>query len=272
MTVDTSTPRSRRALLGAAVGAAAAAAAAAAIPASVAGADPNDVVLGADNAAMTRTKISASVVGQGHAAIVGSNASTAGTGVLGEGGPMGGAGVYGSSPMGIGVKAEGGVTGVLATGGTDGVRGSGGSVGVRGENGQFGVIGAGNSAGVQGLASDDTGVGVHGKVQADPNFMTYPSQAGVGVLAEASDPAFTALHVLGRVRFSSSGRASMSSTQASKVVTKAGVTSSSYIVATLNTAVAGVFVRAVVPGAGKLTIYLSKAAGKTVNIAYLVIN
>jgi hypothetical protein len=80
------------------------------------------------------------------------------------------------------------------------------------------------------------------------------------------------LHVNGRVRFNRAGKASMSATQASKAITKAGVTSSSYVIATLQTPVSGVFVRAVVPAAGKFTIYLSKAPGKTVYIGYLVIN
>jgi len=51
-----------------------------------------------------------------------------------------------------------------------------------------------------------------------------------------------------------------------------GVTSSSYVVATLQTSVSGCYVRAVVCASGYFTIYLSKAPGKTVYAGYMVIN
>jgi len=52
----------------------------------------------------------------------------------------------------------------------------------------------------------------------------------------------------------------------------AGVTTASYIIATLQTSVSGVYVRAVVPASGSFTIYLSKAPRKTVYVGYMVIN
>ncbi len=52
----------------------------------------------------------------------------------------------------------------------------------------------------------------------------------------------------------------------------AGVTTASYIVATLQTNVSGCYVRAACPSTNKLTIYLSKAPGKTVYVGYVVVN
>jgi len=50
------------------------------------------------------------------------------------------------------------------------------------------------------------------------------------------------------------------------------VTTSSYIIATPQTNRAGLFVQAVVPAAGKFTIYLNKSVSATTYIGYLVIN
>jgi uncharacterized Ntn-hydrolase superfamily protein len=52
----------------------------------------------------------------------------------------------------------------------------------------------------------------------------------------------------------------------------AGVTTSSYIIATPQTNRAGVYVQSVVPASGKFTIYLNKAVTGTSYIGYLVIN
>jgi hypothetical protein len=51
-----------------------------------------------------------------------------------------------------------------------------------------------------------------------------------------------------------------------------GVTTSSYILATLQTRRAGVYVHAVVPAAGYFTIYLNKNVSAATYIGYLVIN
>jgi hypothetical protein len=77
---------------------------------------------------------------------------------------------------------------------------------------------------------------------------------------------------LGKAKFSRSGRKSIGATATSVKVTMAGVTSSSYVVATLQTSVSGVYVRAAVPTTGSFTIYLSKAPGKTVYVGYFAIN
>jgi hypothetical protein len=51
-----------------------------------------------------------------------------------------------------------------------------------------------------------------------------------------------------------------------------GVTASSYIIATLQTRRAGVYVHAVVPAAGSFTIYLNKTVTAATVVGYLVIN
>ena len=111
MAIDTTTPRSRRALLTAAVGGAAAAVAATVAKVSpVEAADPNDVVKGVDNFASSTTKIH---VGSGTAfhgsagldgvGIFGS--STQGSAVHGATGPgTSAAGLSGDSPSGYGLR------------------------------------------------------------------------------------------------------------------------------------------------------------------------
>ena len=53
-------------------------------------------------------------------------------------------------------------------------------------------------------------------------------------------------------------------------MTVPGATTGSWAVATLQTSVSGCYVRAAVPSTNALTIYLSKAPGKTVYVGYLV--
>jgi hypothetical protein len=63
------------------------------------------------------------------------------------------------------------------------------------------------------------------------------------------------------------------STSTSKVVTMAGVSTSSYVIATLQTlATSGCYIRAVVPTTGSFTIYLSRTPAKTAYVGYIVVN
>jgi hypothetical protein len=59
---------------------------------------------------------------------------------------------------------------------------------------------------------------------------------------------------------------------ATKVVSVPGVTAASYVVATLQTNRPGVWIQAVTPAAGKITIYLNKAVTGATVVGYLVIN
>lgn len=185
-------------------------------------------------------------------------------------------GVWGDSVDGTGVVGSG-VTGVVGTGDW-GLFGDGASAGmvaytasgvaVFGTALNFSEIPAGQSVGVLG-AGPASGVGVYGFAG---NGQVVNPPDGVAVYAHALTTSQTALYVNGKAKFSRSGRVSIGGSASSKSVSKAGVTSSSYVVATLQTNVSGVYVRAVVPSSGAFKIYLNKAAGKTVYVGYLVIN
>jgi hypothetical protein len=236
--------------------------------------------------------------------------SASGTGVLGE--TVSGTGVAGTSSDGTGVDATStnatGVraqstdstasdflspshkTGVLGSAGdssqlstnTDevGVYGycdtSANSVGVIGVSHQgIGALGVGPigllGAGGWGVLGDvgPTQIGVYGNTGVDAAPAVTP---GIGVLARAQSTAQLALRVLGRVQFSRSGRTAITAGHASKVILMAGVSTASYVIATPQTNRTGLFVQAVVPAAGKFTIYLNKTVSATTYIGYLVIN
>ena len=299
MDQDTTVRRSRRAVLGAALGGAAAVAATAvARPLSVNAADGGNALLGATNTSTTVTTFVNTTPGDSQASLAGvhqgngsglaaSSATGIGlwsasedltptpdftvpsrkTGVFGVAGSASNAsvntdetGVYGFAELST---SSTGVWGESSTG--YGVYGYG-STGVAGV-GDWGVYGTGN-AGVVGDVGT-TGTGVYGWTG---NALPPAPTAGVGVLARAESTSQTALYAVGKVKFSRSGRTSVGSTSTSKKITMTGVTTSSYIIATMQTSVSGLYVRAVVPGTGYFTIYLSKAPGKTAYIGYLVIN
>jgi hypothetical protein len=133
--------------------------------------------------------------------------------------------------------------------------------------GAIGVIGFG-SWGVLGDV-DTASIGVYGNTGA----AAAPAvTGGIGVLARAQATTQVALKVLGKTQFSRSGRTYVSAGASSRKVSMTGVTTSSYVIATLQTNRAGVYVQAVVPGTGYFTIYLNKAVSATTYVGYLVIN
>jgi hypothetical protein len=272
-----STIRTRRAVIGAALGTAAAVTVGSlALPTGVAAHDPDDVQLGTENTTTAPTSVentdatvgAVSLAGAHAGAGVGvSGASAEGVGVLGavgDGSDLGdfsGTGVVGYADA---------VTGVIGTAGlSDGFIGALGSgmIGVYGSADSIGVIGDGLDVGVYGAAYPG-GIGVLGLVGEEPATMPVD----VGVYASASEPSATALLVNGKVKFSRGGRVAMSGSATTLTITMAGVTPYSYVLATLQTSVSGVYIRAVVPATGSFKIYLSKAAGKTVKVGYLVVN
>jgi hypothetical protein len=233
--------------------------------------------------------------------------TTSGIGTLGT--SVSGTGAQGSSTTGAGVV---GLTTGPGTGRSTGVLGStGAGAGIADDLDETGVYGfADDSIGAAGVWGDtlqgigvvgtgDWGVfgygsvGVVGGVPAvatavygfagDDDIITPTPGAGVvgraglgavyGVVAAAAAPNQYALYVAGRLRLNGSGnRTTIASTAASKKVILAGVSTSSLIVATLQTSISGCYVRAVVPAAGSFTIYLSKAPGKTAAVGYIVAN
>lgn len=259
MATEEQTPRSRRALLAAAAGAAGALAASAAMPLAAAAADPDDVVKGVDNPTTTPTTITSSgtdtMALAGNATGAGTNYGTVGTSTTGAGllgwsvGPpdpswfqreyTGYTGVFGSAPSHPGDTGYG--------------------TGVWGDSPDVGVLGTG-SLGVYGFG----GVGVEG----DAN-----SNAGsIGVRAWAPTTSQVALKVTGKVSLSRSGRRSMSSGTRTKAVTLAGVTTTSKVFAVLATSESGRWVRAVVPAAGKFTIYLNTTLTSSAVVSWFVLD
>ena len=157
MTIDSTSPRSRRALLGAGLGAIAATAASALAGSSVAEAS-NPVLLGAGNTETTATGITNSTA-NGTALTGVANSGTSARGILGQ--SSAGHGVEGASTTGIGVlghSASRGVQGNSSSGtGVYGISTYG--AGVRGQSsGYYGVAGDSPAGGVYGHSSSYDGV------------------------------------------------------------------------------------------------------------------
>jgi hypothetical protein len=328
MAPDSSTLRSRRAVLAGAVGATVAATAALLDgPATVLAGSDGDVVLGGDNTATTTTGIVNTTGGGSTLSLTSPGSGTAlslhaysgvkaidaegqvtidatapalvvssatGTkpvvtvsadfnpGVLVSGGEVTAGllvyhGLTPSATLPTDVAIYGEATGpdptaVWGQGGTaTSINGS--STGVYGE-GDTGVWGFGGW-GVFG-ASDATGTGVYGfsgaTVPAAPahtGVFGY-SDSGYGVYARAATG--TALYVNGKANFSRSGKVAITAGHSSVSKSLAGVTTSSLIIAVVQTLKAGYYLVAAVPAAGKFTVYLNKAATATMYVAYFVVN
>ena len=161
------------------------------------------------------------------------------TGVWGDSGQ--GFGVFGSGDVGVGGSGFLGVYGVANGAGASGVLGRGGP----GETGVYGFAGAGAPP------------------APTPN---------VAVQAKAETASEIALNVIGRAKFSQSGRTSIATNKSSIVITKSGVSTASYIIATLQTKRTGIYVQSVVPAAGKFTIYLNKVVPGTTYVGWFVVN
>jgi hypothetical protein len=122
-----------------------------------------------------------------------------------------------------------------------------------------GVFGTG-STGVQGSGA----TGVHGIADSSP---------GVGVLAE-NTVGGSALEVKGVVAFSRSGVATVLVGK-SKVTLKLSLSSASFVLATIQGDVAGLYVQGVtmITGpTGSFTIHLNKTVSANTNVAWFVIN
>jgi hypothetical protein len=155
-----------------------------------------------------------------------------GYGVAGDGVTTFGAGVWGDSPD-FGVYGSGG-TGVVGDGGTDG----------------WGVYGWSSSS-----------YGVYGE-SSTGNALMGVSASGYG------------LYVEGKVKFATrSGRSpSIAKGKTSWVKTLAGVTSSSIVIAVLQQAETGTWVRAAVAGSGKFTVYFNKALPTASVVGWMILN
>jgi hypothetical protein len=249
---DEAAPRSRRALLAAAAGGAAALAAHAALPLTAVAANGDPVLAGSANAATAPTSLANSTDGSDGFAV-----TSVGLGIGVAGTSTGTAGVRGVSVSGSGAATSDltAYTGVYgwspAFPDTTGV-----GTGVWGDSEDFGVYGSG-SVGVYGWG----GVGVIGESASTSN----PAIIAYG--ATTSSPA---LEVNGKVKFNRAGRKTIGAGKSSLVVTMAGVTTTSKVLAVLNSNRSGRYVRAVVPAAGKFTVYLNSSVSSSTYVAYFV--
>lgn len=277
--------RSRRSVLVASLGGLAAVVAHAFRPPSALASDGDPVIVGEEVSATDTTTIRNLTTSSGvfhvHSELgtAISGVGYGGNGVQGESGGVNGAGVWGYNPSGAGVAGESvsgnGVYG-NATAGT-GVYahnssldqpamlgwGSSGGAGVFGFAGQGVPPTAPLDTGIYGLATGyaqrpaSAAVGVHGN-----------ATVGTGVLAQA-DAAGTALRVLGKATFSSSGVLTIAAGKGSASKSVSGLTSNSLVFAVVRTGGSGVWVRKVTPKAGGFTVYLNKAAGTTATITWI---
>jgi hypothetical protein len=152
-----------------------------------------------------------------------------------------------------------------------GVLGLGGDVGIE-AGGAVGLFAVGTVA-VVGIAD---GLGPPGQfgtgVTGYSGTVSPPAPpTNVGVYARG-DGSATALRVQGKAVFSRSGRTYVGANRSYRVVTMAGVTTSSLVLVTLQTRRTGVYVAAAVPAAGKFTVYLNKAVTASTYFAYMVLN
>jgi hypothetical protein len=203
--------------------------------------------------ASTSTSNSVGVIGAGDTGVFGASGAT-GIGVYGSVSNSVAPSVYGSA--GVIGQTDAGGTGVVGfTGLTEHVPPP--DTGIYGRSDTGGAGGRG----LTGFCA--TGIGLLGQ-----------SDTGEGVVAYCNTTTGNALRVSGKVAFSRSGKLTIAAGHSSLTKTGIALTSASFILATLQTNVAGLFVQAVVlnPAGSAFTIYLNKAPTVSVVVAWLAVN
>jgi hypothetical protein len=199
--------------------------------------------------------------------------STGGTGVAGSAQNQVGAGVAGFVGSGIELNTfdaiEAGVFG-LGGGGTSTTAGVWGhtvtGVGVYG-SGPWGVYGTG-AVGVTGDVAPG-GTGVYGFV----GTTTPPIPTGsVAVEARVASTSHLALNVVGRAKFSRSGRILIGAGKSSIVISLTGVSASSLVFANLYTYRSGTWVISATPTTNTITIRLNKTLTSSAYVVWFVLN
>jgi hypothetical protein len=262
--------RSRRAILSGAIGVAAGAAVALAAPAAALAHDADDVALNVDNASTATTSITQGTAdtaafqanGQGDGAgVVGTTDGTLTAGVVGLAGDPTGSFYDSASDLDSGVYGFAGQSAI-----SSGLFGEG-PTGVYGY-GDYGVYADGATVGVFASAYP-SGTAIHAHAGDGPPPITTTNVALYGTVTTSTQ---AGIYAKGRVIFPNrSGRIAFSAGQSAKSVTVTGMTSANYAFGTVQKSVSGLYVRAVVPAAGKITIYLSKAVTSTTYVAWLVL-
>ena len=281
MALDPTTPRSRRALLTAAVAATAVTVVeTVARPVHVSADNGDHLVIGFANSAAVQTTLTNSVNGNTVLQVNSASAGHAVHGVSGSGigvwGYSSDRGVYGSTASGFGVMGYS-VSGIGVYARSDSGVGleaysfSGTAIHSVAHKGiavhgvstsGIGVHGVSeSSAGVSGHAT--TGVGVHG-VGGD----------GTGVLAESTSG--TALNVIGKTHFNRSGKATVPAGHRSVDVTvPGGLGGTPLCFANIRIYRSGVAVAAVRPNwpsSGKIRIYLTKVMTSSTSVSWMVMD
>jgi hypothetical protein len=308
MTVDPTTPRTRRAVIAGAIGGTATLAALALGRPDVARAgDDGDVVLGEMNTSDSSTIVS-NTSPDGVGLHGDADAATgASFGLSGSSNSPDGAGVYGTANAatgGVGVLGEGladGGVGVLGAGETYGVWGAGAGTGVFGSTGSgTGVIGYSQpvpmgtapqpstpaSTGVYGYAAQDgtasgvlgestVGRGVHGGATTGTGVSGLATTGTAAYFKTSGLKNGTALRTVGRVRFDNSvGIATIGAGRASVTVTPGiDLLATSAVVATLQANPTGtIAVQGVVVNVtgNTFTIYLTATAASAMKVAWHV--
>jgi hypothetical protein len=187
-----------------------------------------------------------------------------GNGVIGE--TRGGIGVTGFSVDNEGIRGQAGLTASSVTSSHTGVHGitnSDAAGAVWGEN-----LAGGD--GVRGSAS--TGNAIIGVASGSGSGVVGGSAGGTGVLAVGSK---TALQVQGPAAFSRSGILTIKAGQSTAKKSGIALTAASFVLATIQGNVAGVFVQGVtlVTGSpGSFTVHLNKTVSKNLKVAWFAIN
>jgi hypothetical protein len=245
--------------------------------------DGDIIHVGDDLTAATTTKISNSI--NAGTALWGScdlgwgvrGSSTSNTGVGGD--SASGTGVYGySNGAGYGVvgysNSSVGVWGQSISSAVPAIRGDsmGSSTGVFGysREGEEGTVGAVAKTGVYGYAAQDANArGVMGRSTVGQGVR---GQATTGTGGYFTATTGTALQVTGKAKFSRSGKITVAAGASSVVKTFPGVTTSSMILALLQSNEAGVWVRAAVPAAGSFTVHFNVALPSSASVAYFILS
>jgi len=200
------------------------------------------------------------------AATVIHNTTADDTGVIGQG-------------LLTGVEGQGnGFAGVVGEGGPSGVYGLGqnGVVGQAKSDGD-GVEGHANNSAASGVygQNDGSGFGVAGRANNGGIGVLGDSVSGVGV--KAYSPSGTALLVDGKAQFSRSGTkvvpGTISVPKSSVTITGVALSGRSFIIATPQKNIAGVWVQAAVPVPyyASIVIYLNKAVTQSYPVGWMVI-
>jgi hypothetical protein len=250
-----STLRSRRALLVGAAGGAAAVAANAALPVSRALAVDQPLLLNVANAPTTNTAVTAAITDNPVLTVENTD------GV--NGGGLWGKAVSGPGVAGASSSASAGIAGISGDGS--------GAPSNLALSGVFGYAEAGDGqttfgSGVWGVSED---VGVYGS--GGTGVVGDGGSTGTGV--EGYSASGYGLYVTGKVKLANrSGRLAVGAGKTAIAKSVPGMSSSNIVIAVLQTAETGTWVRAAVAATGKFTVYFNKALPTSSVVGWIVLN